>query len=181
MSSMTDYVVEGLKYPFKDIKKLLCFGAIFAILNLMSIAVSTKNLDIYRMIVSQARQTNSSLFSLNFTQLPANDICLLVILIIISFIVILFIMGYQYKLVKFSINENDGLPGFADISDIFVYGIKFLVVGVAYNIIPTIILALGVVLVGNSSLLMLITFIAFVLYLISVFFHDNGIKQYDCK
>ena len=34
MSSMTDYVVEGLKYPFNDIKKLLCFGAIFAILNL---------------------------------------------------------------------------------------------------------------------------------------------------
>ena len=44
MSSMTDYVVEGLKYPFNDIKKLLCFGAIFAILNLISIAINTKNL-----------------------------------------------------------------------------------------------------------------------------------------
>lgn len=170
MSSMTDYVVEGLKYPFNDIKKLLCFGAIFAILNLISIAINTKNLDIYRVVVRQARQTNASMFSLKFTQLPTNDIYLAIILTIISFIILLFIMGYQYKIVKFSINESDSLPGFADISNIFVNGIKFLAVGVAYNIIPTIVLTIGVVLLENSSMGLVITFIAFVLYLISFFF-----------
>lgn len=169
MASMTDYVVEGLKYPFNDVKKLVGFGAIFAILNLISIAISTKNLDIYRVIIREVKNTNTSILSLKFTQLPANDIYLVVGLAIISFIIILFVMGYQYNIVKFSINQKDALPDFSGISDIFVKGIKFLAVGIAYNIVPTVILLLGVALVGNSSMLFAVVIIAFILYLMAFF------------
>lgn len=169
MAGMTDYVVEGLKYPFNDVKKLLGFGAIFAILNLISIAISTKNLDIYREVIREVKNTNTSILSLKFTQLPANDIYLVVGLAIISFIIILFVMGYQYNIVKFSINQKDALPDFSDISDIFVKGIKFLAVGIAYNIVPTVILVLGVALMGNYSMLFAVVIIAFILYLMAFF------------
>ena len=76
MASITDCVSEGLKYPFNDIKKLLCFGAIFAILNLMSTAISVKNLDIFRAVTREINQSNATALSLKFTQLPANDIYL---------------------------------------------------------------------------------------------------------
>lgn len=169
MVGMTDYVVEGLRYPFNDVKKLLGFGAIFAILNLISIAIGTKNLDIYRVIIREVKNTNTSILSIKFTQLPANDIYLVLGLAIVSFIIVLFIMGYQYNIVKFSINQNDALPDFSDLLDIFVKGIKFLAVGIAYNIVPTIILMLGVALVGNSPILFAIVLIAFILYLMAFF------------
>ena len=36
MASITDYVKEGLKYPFNDYKKVLTFGIIFLISSLIS-------------------------------------------------------------------------------------------------------------------------------------------------
>ena len=51
MPSITDCVVEGLKYPFNDIKKLLVFGILFVIFDLLSLAFSLKTLDITRIVM----------------------------------------------------------------------------------------------------------------------------------
>jgi hypothetical protein len=101
--------------------------------------------------------------------LPAGDVYAAIAMAIISFIVALFIMGYQYNIVKFSIDRRDDLPGFDDIAGMFVRGVKYFIVTLAYNIIPIIILAAGIALLQDSSAVLLIAFIAMILFMIAFF------------
>ena len=106
MASITDCVVEGLKYPFNDLKKLLGFGVLFAILSALSTYISVKSFDIFRFTVHLVENTNTTVSHIGFSQLPTGDIYLVVGLAILSFIVTLFIFGYQYDIVKFSIDKK---------------------------------------------------------------------------
>lgn len=178
MASITDCVVEGLKYPFRDIKKLLGFGVLFAVLNLISLYTNIKNFDMFRII-----QNSGGLSSFKLSMLPANDIYMIVGLAVASLIISLYVMGYQYDLIKFSIDKKEGLPGFADVLNLFVKGIKCLIVGIAYNIIPAIVFVIGVLLVSNSTgLLLWVTLISSVLFIIAFFLQImaiNNMVAYD--
>ncbi len=190
MASITDCVVEGLKYPFNDIKKLLGFGVLFALISAISVFMSVKSFDVFRTTVHIAENTNSTISHISFSQLPAGDIYIIAALGIVSLIVSLFILGYQYNIVKFSIDKKEELPGFSDIVGIFVKGIKYFIVIVAYNIIPVIVLVGGMSLVaGESTLLPVIILISALLFIIAYFLlimalnnmiaHDSLKKAFD--
>lgn len=189
MASITDCVVEGLKYPFKDIKKLLGLGGLFALISAISVFISFKSLDIFRLTVHIVEKTNTTLSHLPFSQLPAGDIYLVAGLAIISFIVSLFIMGYQYDIVKFSIDKKENLPGFSDILGMFIKGIKYFIVCLAYSIIPILVMGGGIILIGNSSILPIIILIGMLLCIIAYFLmimalnnmiaHDSIKKAFD--
>ena len=74
MASITDCVVEGLKYPFNDIKKLLGFGVLFALISVISTFIGFKSMDIFRAAVHINEVTNGTLSQIPFSQLPAGDI-----------------------------------------------------------------------------------------------------------
>ena len=167
MASITDCVVEGLKYPFNDLKKLLGLGVLFALISALSTFISLKSFDIFRATVHTLENTNITASQLSFAQLPAGDIYLVVGLAIVSFIVSLFIFGYQYDIVKFSIEKKSDLPGFSDIVGIFIKGIKYFIVILAYNIIPMLVLIGGVALIGDSSALLVISLISGLLFIIA--------------
>ena len=169
MASITDCVVEGLKYPFNDIKKLLGLGVLFAVMSLLSFGSSLKSFDVFRASVDVIEKTNGHFSTLQFSQLPAGDIYTLIGLAIVSFIVALFIMGYQYNIVKFSIDKKDELPGFNDILDIFIKGVKYFIVTLAYNIIPILVLVGGLVLIQDSSALLFVFLISMILFIIAFF------------
>lgn len=189
MASITDCVVEGLKYPFKDIKKLFGLGGLFALISAISVFISFKSLDVFRLTVHLVEKTNTTLSHLPFSQLPAGDIYLVAGLAIISFIVSLFIMGYQYDIVKFSIDKKENLPGFSDILGMFIKGIKYFIVCLAYSIIPILVMGGGIVLIGNSSILSIIILIGMLLCIIAYFLmimalnnmiaHDSIKKAFD--
>ena len=189
MASITDCVVEGLKYPFNDIKKLLGFGVLFALISVLSTFISVKSFDIFRQTVHIVENTNSTLSHLSFAQLPAGDINLVAGLAIVSFIISLFIFGYQYNIVKFSIDKKEDLPGFNDIVGMLIKGIKYFLVTVAYNIIPMIVLVGGIALVGDSSILPIVVLISVLLFIIAYFLlimalnnmvaHDSIKKAFD--
>lgn len=191
MASITDHVVEGLKYPFNDIKKLLGCGILFALISALSVFMSTKSLDIFRYCVHLAENTNTTLSHIPLSQLPAGDIYIWVGLAILSLIISLFIFGYQYSVVRFSIDRKEDLPGFDDIVSMLVNGIKYFIVIVAYNIIPALILAGGIILVGNSSVLLIISLISALLFIIAFFLqimalnnmvaHDSLKKAFDIR
>ena len=191
MVSITDCVVDGLKYPFKDIKKVLSFGILFSILNVISLFISFKSLDLYRATLRILEKRNGGVLSLKFSQLPSGEVYTITILAIISFIIILFILGYEYNIVKFSIEKKESLPGFDDILNIFKKGIKYFIVALAYNIIPAIILSVGIALVHNSSILSVIFIISMILFIIAFFIqimalnnmiaHDNIAKGFDLR
>lgn len=191
MASITDCVVEGLKYPFNDIKKLLGCGVLFALMSAISVFIGAKSFDIFRTTIHIVENTTGSLSHVPFSQLPAGDIYLVAGLAIIGFIISLFIFGYQYNIVKFSIDKRDDLPGFGDILGMFINGIKYFIVTVAYNIIPMLVLIGGITLVGDSSMLMVIFLVSAVLFIIAYFLlimalnnmiaHDSIKKAFDLR
>ena len=169
MASMTDYVVEGLKYPFNDVKKLLGFGVLFALMSALSTFISVKSFEIFRATVHIVENSNTTLSHLPFSQLPTADINFVGALAIIGFIISLFILGYQYNVVKFSIDKKEDLPGFTDILGIFIKGIRYFLVILAYNIIPMLVFVGGIALVGDSSMLLVIFLISGLLFIIAYF------------
>lgn len=191
MASITDCVVEGLKYPFNDIKKLLGFGLFFVIFELLSIVLTVKTFDMSKMIINTLENTNGTMSSLKFSMLPAVDIYSAIGIIIIGFIVSLFIMGYQYNVIKFSINKKEDLPEFRDVLDMFISGVKYFIVSFVYNLPPMIVMILGIVLLGDSSLLPVILLVSFFLLIICYFLlvmalnnmiaHDSLEKAFDLR
>lgn len=169
MASITDCVVEGLKYPFINIKKLLGIGVLFALVSALSTVIGIKSFDIFRMSIHLVENTNSTVSQIPFSQLPAGNIYLVVGLSVISFIVGLFILGYQYDVVKFSIDRKADLPGFNDIAGLLVRGIKYLIVAVAYYIIPVIVWTAGIAFAGDSPVFIIVSLIAGLLFIIAYF------------
>ncbi|WP_295589415.1 DUF4013 domain-containing protein [uncultured Methanobrevibacter sp.] len=189
MASITDCVVEGLKYPFNDIKKLLSFGALFALISVVSTFIGAKSLDIFRAAVHIAEKTNGTVSHIPISQLPVGDMYLVAGLTIVTFIVSLLIMGYQYDIIKFSIDKKEDLPGFGDILSMFVNGIKYCIVILAYNILPILILVGGAALAGESSIFPIVLLISMLLFIIAYFLllmalnnmiaHDSLKKAFD--
>ena len=189
MASITDCVVEGLKYPFNDIKKLLGCGVLFAVLSALSTYISVKSFDIFRFTVHLVENTNTTVSHIPYSQLPAGDLYLVAGLTVLSFIVTLFIFGYQYDIVKFSIDKKPDLPRFADIVGLFVKGVKYFLVTLAYSIIPMIVFVAGIVLIGDSSAVLAVTLIAGILFIVAYFLlimalnnmvaHDSLKKAFD--
>ena len=169
MASITDCVVEGLKYPFNDIKKLLGFGVLFALISALSTFIGVKSFDIFRSTVHIAEMTNGTVSQIPFSQLPTGDIYFVAGLTVVGFIISLLIMGYQYDIVKFSIDKKQDLPGLGDILSMFVKGIKYFLVSLAYNIVPIIVLLAGIALVGDSSILPIVILISVLLFIIAYF------------
>lgn len=163
MASMTDLVSEGLKYPFNDVKKLLSFGVLFALLNVISFGITEKSVDIVRVI----GKTPGNTFVMKFSQIPANDTYIFALLALISFIITLLVMGYLYNVVKFSIEGKDELPGLGDIINLLINGAKFFIVFLAYNIIPVIVFLIGMYTVGlyynGDYLTVILTSILFII------------------
>ncbi|AMD17584.1 hypothetical protein TL18_05850 [Methanobrevibacter sp. YE315] len=190
MASITDNVVEGLKYPFNDVKKVLGFGVIFAILNLISLSISYNSFDIYRTLVHLTENVPGSVSSLNVSQLPITDIKFVIGLTVVSFIISLFIMGYKYNIVKFSIEDKKELPGMMDILNVFINGIKYFIVTLVYSIIPIIVIGIGLA-TGDSSIFLLLTLISMILFVVVFFFmimalnnmiaHDSIKKAFDFR
>ena len=191
MASITDCVVEGLKYPFNDIKKLLGFGVLFALISAISVFMSVKSFDVFRNTVHIVEKTNVTASQLSFSQLPTGDIYMVAGLAVVSFIISLFILGYQYDIVKFSIDKKSELPGFSDILGMFIRGIKYFLVTLVYNIVPIIVLLGGIILVGDSSVFPVIILISALLFIIAYFLlimalnnmiaYDNLKKAFDFR
>ena len=169
MASITDCVVEGLKYPFTDLKKLLGFGVLFVIFELLSMAFTIKSFDVTKAIIGTIEKTNATASTLNISQLPNMDMYLAFAILIIGFIVVLFILGYQYNVLDFSIRKKEELPGFGNVVEMFVRGVKYFIVSIIYAIPPMIVLFLAILVTGNSSIWPVLMLISFALLVICYF------------
>ena len=148
-----------------------------------------KTVDVTRKITGILEKTHATASNLSYSQLPNVDIYLAIAILIGGFIVSLFIMGYQYNLISFSINRKDNLPGFGDIMGMFIKGIKYFIVCLLYSI-PSIIMAfLAILVTDNSSLcpiliiisvlLMVICYFLLIMALNNMVAHDSIKKAFD--
>lgn len=167
MSSITDVVKEGLKYPFNDWKKVLTLGVIFLISSLVSFAMEYLVFDNIR-IISDNAPFDSVQAALS--SLPPSSIALIVLSGIISLILMIFCSGYIYDVIKYAIEGKSELPGFADIKGMFVKGIRSFLVGIAYSILPAILFLLGLMLTVNEAVSGSVNMVGVVILLIAIVF-----------
>lgn len=165
MTSITDYVKEGLKYPFNDGKKVLTLGVIFLISSLVSFLMSYFIFDSIRLI-----ENNTTLGTVNsvFSAIPQSNMPLIVLSWLISFILLLFASGYLYDIIKYSIEGRKELPEFSDIKGIFLKGIRTFIVGIAYAIVPFLLFILGVMLSANENVGAAVNSIGAIILFISI-------------
>ena len=167
MSSITDVVKEGLKYPLNDWKKVLTLGVIFLISSLVSFAMEYLVFDNIRIISDNAPfDTVQAALS----SLPPNSIALIALSGIISLILMIFCSGYIYDVIKYAIEGKSELPGFSDIKGMFMKGIRAFIVGLAYSILPLILFLLGLMLTVNEAVSGSVNMIGVVILLIAIVF-----------
>ena len=148
MSSITDVVKEGLKYPFNDGKKVLTLGVVFLVSSLVSLLMQYFVFDNMRILADNAPVDT---IQAAISALPPTNMTLIVLSWIVTFILMIFCSGYIYDIIKYGIEGKSELPEFKDIKGIFIKGIRSFIVGIAYSILPVILFLLGLMLAVNES------------------------------
>ncbi len=82
----------------------------------------------------------------NSMKYPSSDWKKIIILgvILIIPIVDFIAIGYILRIIKSTIAGYDDLPEFDDLGELFIDGLKVLIVGIIYNIIPLIVILIGI-------------------------------------
>jgi hypothetical protein len=115
--SFSEIILDGLKYPFKDLKKFFILAILFFIPSIFSIIIS---------FLSSTGQFNFSAILLSLIAFIA--------LVVVSF----FTSGYSFSVTKNTIEKNEDVPIFQPVLNL-VNGIKIFIVEFVYLIIFSII------------------------------------------
>lgn len=143
MIGSTNIVKDSIKYPFKDYKKFLIFFGIFVLSNLLVLAstcVLTNSfldlgnvVDLLRNLILHQLVANTPLPNL------LGGIAILIVSILVTFL----LNGYLYRILEKSVNNEEELPDFNNIKLLFIQGVKMVLVGLCYAIIPMILITLS--------------------------------------
>ncbi len=89
----------------------------------------------------------------NSLKYPLNDWTKILILTVISIIPIVNFMsaGYMLRIIKSTLAGIDEVPGFDDLGELFIDGIKILIVGIVYMIVPIILFILAGILAAPAA------------------------------
>ena len=149
MGSITDIVVDGLKYPFNDVNKYLGFGVIQVIMSalFMGAFASTG----YYFIQAYKTSVSMGLDMIDLSVVSPSMIIVSAVLFVLGLIVFVYISGYEFNILKFSISKNNELPAFNDYVGILKDGLKMIAVKIAYAILPGILFLLGLMLSVNDN------------------------------
>ena len=149
MGSITDIVVDGLKYPFNDVNKYLGFGVIQVIMSalFMGAFASTG----YYFIQAYKTSVSMGLDMIDLSVVSPSMIIVSAVLFVLGLIVFVYISGYEFNILKFSISKNNELPAFNDYVGILKDGLKMIAVKIAYAILPGILFLLGLMLAVNDN------------------------------
>lgn len=169
MVSITDNLKEGLKYPLYEPKKVGILAVLHFIITFLVLGTGHV---FFSAIKHGGTVVNSDAISANSTALPNNIFSMVpaansagsIILLIIALIVSLFVTGYLYRVIKFTIKGKNTLPEFNEFVDMLVIGIKLVIVGIVYSIIPSILGIIGLSLSSNPSW----SIVGFIILIISI-------------
>ena len=144
--NLSEIIKDALVYPFNNIKALVIYAILGIIVGLAA--------------GSSIVGMGLGIMNNNTGIAVGSGILGMIIALIIGFV----ISGYQLDIIKYGINRDSGSPGI-DFVRQFVNGIKLLVVGIVYFIIPIIITAILGVIFQNwlSTIIGIILFIIFAL------------------
>ena len=168
MGSITDIVVDGLKYPFNDVNKYLGFGVIQVIMSalFMGAFASTG----YYFVQAYKTSVSMGLDMIDLSVVSPAMIIVSAVLFVLGLIVFVYISGYEFNILKFSISKNNELPAFNDYVGILKDGLKMIAVKIAYAILPGILFLLGLMLSVNDNVGAAVNVIGSLILAISIIF-----------
>lgn len=147
--NISEIISDALVYPVNNIKALV----IYVILGIIAgIAVGGTVFS----TIAGSQGLNTGLTGMG------------IIGMIISFILILLITGYELDIVKYGINRDPGAPGIDFVRQV-LNAIKLIIVEIVYYIVPMIIAFLLAVLFGNGIITSLVTFIVVLIFSLALF------------
>ena len=149
MGSITDIVVDGLKYPFNDVNKYLSFGVIQVIMSVLFMGAFASTG--YYFIQAYKTSVSMGLDMMDLSVVSPAMIIVSAVLFVLGLIVFVYISGYEFNILKFSISKNNELPAFNDYVGILKDGLKMIAVKIAYAILPGILFLLGLMLSVNDN------------------------------
>ena len=149
MGSITDIVVEGLKYPFNDVNKYLVFGVIQVIMSVLFMGAFASTG--YYFVQAYKTSVSMGLDMIDLSVVSPAMIIVSAVLFVLGLIVFVYISGYEFNILKFSISKNNELPAFNDYVGILKDGLKMIAVKIAYAILPGILFLLGLMLSVNDN------------------------------
>ena len=147
---ISEIMSDALVYPINNIKALV----IYVILGIIAgIAIGGS----FFSLILGAADVNTALTG-----------GLGVIGMLIAFVLILLITGYELDIVKYGINRDPGAPGIDFVRQV-VNAIKLFIVEFVYYLIPLIIVFLLGFLFGNGIITILVAFIVMVIFSLALF------------
>ncbi|MDO5821171.1 MAG: DUF4013 domain-containing protein [Methanobrevibacter sp.] len=149
MGSITDIVVDGLKYPFNDVNKYLGFGVIQVIMSVLFMGAFASTG--YYFLQAYKTSVLMGLDMIDWSVVSPAMIIVSAVLFVLGLIVFVYISGYEFNILKFSISKNNELPAFNDYVGMFKDGLKMIAVKIAYAILPGILFLLGLMLAVNDN------------------------------
>lgn len=168
---ITDLIKNSMKYPFSDMKTFLKLGVIITILSIITTSlnyifvtaiydVNYESLSVSTNITSFAEASNIA-----FSNIPTNTWIIIAILSILAIFVSLYILGYHLNVINNAVNKQYILPNFNKPINKIINGFKVAIVSIAYLIIPTILLNLGIIIGGNLTLIFFIIGMILMIYM----------------
>ena len=168
MGSITDIVVEGLKYPFNDVNKYLVFGVIQVIMSVLFMGAFASTG--YYFVQAYKTSVSMGLDMIDLSVVSPAMIIVSAVLFVLGLIVFVYISGYEFNILKFSISKNNELPAFNDYVGILKDGLKMIAVKIAYAILPGILFLLGLMLSVNDNVGAAVNVIGSLILAISIIF-----------
>ena len=194
MVSITDNLKEGLKYPLYEPKKVGILGALYFIITFIVLGAGHIFFSSIKNIAPTAILENATAVSANSTTVLANNTIVAnstaistsgsalsgnifsmispvssaeaIILLIIALIISLFVTGYLFRVIEFTVDGKNTLPEFNEFLNMLISGIKVVIVGFVYSIIPSILGIVGLSLSSNPS--GIISGIGFIILIIAI-------------
>ncbi len=133
MGSITDIVVDGLKYPFNDVNKYLGFGVIQVIMSVLFMGAFASTG--YYFVQAYRTSVSMGLDMIDWSVVSPAMIIVSAVLFVLGLIVL----------------KNNELPAFNDYVGILKDGLKMIAVKIAYAILPGILFLLGLMLAVNDN------------------------------
>ncbi|WP_052296844.1 DUF4013 domain-containing protein [Methanobacterium paludis] len=146
--NITKLVKDSLRYPFSDWKKILILGVLIVIMDM-------SNLKVYMALVG--------------TNVAVNWL-----LNIIGFLSGLFVIGYLFRIIKSSLDGVVDLPKFNSWVEMFLNGIKVIILRVVY-LIPAILIILVFTIFAMGSFSLILEKILELIWSNPLFLGDQGI------
>lgn len=185
MASITDNIKEGLKYPFNDGNKVFYLGILYAIIGLIGFVANwVFGIGIVQFGRVMEHSNANSVWDL-FSYFPSQNIIIPIILGIIALLILILTLGYEFRIINFSIKKRKDLPQFDNFKNMFCSGFKIFIVGILYMIIPVVLFILGFVMLTSSSIPLaiglIVIFIAVILAIILGFIQVMAVNHVVAK